>query len=90
MAKWQMWGRGVRRHSYKALPPPFAFEGFWETALGFVPLPILHNHVVGRYLGLRANTAHIAHFSLQFVIAHRIFADFSAIRYGSVITTVQP
>ena len=90
MAKWQRWECGVRRRSYKALPPPLIFEGFWETAPGFAPLRILHNRVVGRYLGLRANTAHIAHFSLQFVIAHRIFADFSAIRYGSVITTVQP
>ena len=32
MAKWQRWEHGVRRHSYKALPHPFAFEGFWETA----------------------------------------------------------
>ena len=32
MAKWQRWERGVRRHSYKALPHLFAFEGFWETA----------------------------------------------------------
>ena len=46
--------------------------------------------MVGRYLGLHANTAHIAHFSPQFVTAHQIFADFSAIRYDSVITTVQP
>ena len=23
MAKWQRWERGVRRRSYKALPPPF-------------------------------------------------------------------
>ena len=32
MAKWQRWERGVRRCSYKALPHPFAFEGFLETA----------------------------------------------------------
>ena len=31
MAKWQRWERVVRRRSYKALPPPLAFEGFWET-----------------------------------------------------------
>ena len=32
MAKWQRWEHGVRRHSYIELPPPFVFEGFWETA----------------------------------------------------------
>ena len=42
-----------------------------------------------RYLGFRATAARIADLSLQFVTAHRIFADFSANRYGSVITTVQ-
>ena len=90
MAKWQRWESGVRRHSYKALPPLFAFEGFWETAPRFAPLQILRNGVVGRYLGFRATTARIAHLSSQFVTAHQIFADFSAICYGSVITTVQP
>ena len=90
MAKWQMWGRGVRRHSYKALPPPFAFEGFWETAPRFAPLRILRNNMVGRYLGFRATAAHSAHLSPQVVTAHRIFTDISAICYGSVISTVQP
>ena len=32
MAKWKRWKQGVRRRSYKALPYPFAFKGFWETA----------------------------------------------------------
>ena len=27
MAKWQRWERGVRWHSYKALPPPFRIRG---------------------------------------------------------------
>ena len=90
MAKWQRWKRGVRRRSYKAHPPPFAFEGFWETAPSFAPLQILHNSVVGRYLGFCATAAHISYLSLQVVTAHRIFADFSAICYGLVITIVQP
>ena len=88
--KWQRWERGVQQHSYKALPPPFTFDGFWETAPRFVPLRILCNSVAGCYLGFRATIARIAHLSPQFVTAHRIFADFSAICYGSVITTVQP
>ena len=45
---------------------------------------------MGRYLGFRATAARIADLSPQFVTARRIFADFSANRYGSVITTVQP
>ena len=45
---------------------------------------------MGRYLGFHTTVAYIIDLSLQFVMAHRIFADFSAIRYGSVITTVQP
>ena len=56
----------------------------------FTPLRILRNSMVGRYLGFRATAARIAHLSPQFVTAHRIFADFSAIYYGSVIITVQP
>jgi len=28
MTKWQRWERGVRRCSYKALPPPFHIRGF--------------------------------------------------------------
>ena len=90
MAKWQRWERGVQRRSYKALPPPFAFEGFWETAPRFVPLRILRSSVVGYYLGFHATAAHVAHLSPQFVMARQIFADFSTNRYGSVITTVQP
>ena len=43
-----------------------------------------------RYLGFRATVARIADLSPQFVTARRIFADFSANRYGSIITTVQP
>ena len=42
------------------------------------------------YLGFCATAARIADLSLQFVTARRIFANFSANRYGSVITTVQP
>ena len=53
-------------------------------------LRILHNSKLGRYLGLRATVAHIAHLSPQFPTARQIFADFYANRYGSVITTVQP
>ena len=79
MAKWQRWERGVQRRSYKALPPPFAFEGFGETAPRFAPLQILRNDVVGHYPGFLATTARVAHFSPQFVTDHRIFADFSAI-----------
>ena len=88
MAKWQRWERGVRRRNYKALPPPFAFEGFWETAPRFV-LRILRNDMVGRYLGFHATVARIAHFLPQFVTTHRIFADFSAIHQGSVTPIVQ-
>jgi len=79
VVKWQRWERGVQRRSYKALPPLFAFKGFWETALRFAPLRILRKGVVGCYLGFHATAAHFAHFSSQFVTAHRIFADFSAI-----------
>ena len=79
VAKWQRWEHGVRRHSYKALPPLFAFKGFWETAPRFAPLRILRNGVVGHYLGFRTTTAHFTHFSPQLVTAHRIFTDFSAI-----------
>ena len=46
--------------------------------------------MVGRYLGFRATVARIANLSPQFVMARRIFADFSVNRYGSVITIVQP
>ena len=46
--------------------------------------------MVGHYLGFRVTTAHISHLSLQFVTTHQLFTDFSAICYGSVITTVQP
>ena len=53
-------------------------------------LRILCNSKVGRYLGLRTTPARIADLSPQFVTASRIFADFSANRYDSVITTVQP
>ena len=28
MTKWQRWERGVRRRSFKALPPPFRIRGF--------------------------------------------------------------
>ena len=91
VAKWQRWERGVRRRSYKALPPLFAFKGFWETAPRFALLRILLNGMVGHHLGFCATTARIAHFLPQFVTAHRIFADFSAICYVSVIIiTVQP
>ena len=90
MTKWQRWERGVRRRSYKALPPPLAFEGFWETTPRFVPLRIPRISVVGRYLGFHATATHIAHLSSEVVTAHRIFTDFSTICYGSVITTVQP
>ena len=45
---------------------------------------------MGRYLGFHATTARITDLSPQFVMAHQIFTDFSANRYGSVITTVQP
>ena len=79
VAKWQRWERGVRRRSYKALPPLFAFKGFWETAPRFVPLRISQSGVVGHYLGFRATAAHIAHFLPQFVTAHQKFADLSAI-----------
>ena len=64
MAKWQRWERGVRRRSYKALPPLSAFEGFWETAPRFVTLRILRNGVVGHYLGFHPTAARIAHLSL--------------------------
>ena len=67
MAKWQRWEHGVRRRSYKALPPPLAFKGFWETAPQFVPLRILHDCVVGHYLGFRTTAARIAHLSPQFI-----------------------
>ena len=90
MAKWQRWGRGVWRRSYKALPHPFAFEGFWGTIPVIYATPNSLQLKVGRYLGLHAAPARIADLSPQFVTARRIFADISANRYGSVITTVQP
>ena len=55
-----------------------------------MPPRILQNGVVGRYLGFRTTAARIAHLSPQVVTAHRIFADFFAICYGSVTTIVQP
>ena len=45
--------------------------------------------MVSHCLGFHSTVARITHLSPQFVTAHRIFADFSAICYGSVITTVQ-
>ena len=77
-------GGAVIKHS----PHLFAFEGLWETAPGLMPLRNLCNSKVGRYLGFHATVARIAHLSLQFVLARRIFTDFSTNRYGSVITTV--
>ena len=52
-------GGAVIKHS----PHLFVFEGFWETVpVVCVSLNSLQLKV-GHYLGLRANTAHIAHFS---------------------------
>ena len=45
---------------------------------------------MGRYLGFHTTAVRIADLSRQFVMARRIFADFSANHYGSVIITVQP
>ena len=56
----------------------------------FTLLRILRNSKVGRYLGFRATATCITDLSPRFVTARRIFADFSANRYGSVITIVQP
>ena len=91
--KWQR-GKGmsvgcggvVVKHS----PHLFAFEGFWETIPAICFSPNSPRLRVGRYLGLRTASIHIADLSPQFVTARRIFADISANRYGSVITTVQP
>ena len=61
MAKGQRYEHEVRQRSYKALPHLFAFEGFWETAPGLAPLRILHNSMVGCYLGFHAIATHIAY-----------------------------
>ena len=91
--KWQS-GKGgsmgcrgaVKKHS-----PTFSHSRvFGKPFPRFALLRILRNSKVGRYLGLRATMACIANLSLQFVMAHRIFANISANRYGLVITTVQP
>ena len=74
----------------KHFPHPFAFEGFWETVPAIYATLNSPQLKVGRYLRLRATLVRIADLSPQFVIAHRIFADLSANRYGSVIATVQP
>ena len=79
-------GGVVIKHS----PHLFAFEGFWETVPAICASPNSLQLKVGCYLGLRATSARITDLSPQFVVAHRIFADLSANRYGSVITTVQP
>ena len=79
MAKWQRWERGVRRCSYKGLPPRFAFDGFWETTPRFASLRILHYSKVGRNVGFCATATHVAHLSTPLVATHRIIADFSAI-----------
>jgi len=89
MAKGQRYECGVWRHSYKALPHLFAFKGFWETAPTIGASPISPQQQGGPLPGLSRNRAHTAHLSPQFVMARRIFADFSTNRYGSVITTVQ-
>ena len=81
---------GVRRRSYKALPHPFTFEGFWGTVPAISATLNSPQLKVGRYLGLHATLARIADLSPQFVTACQIFADLSANRYGSVIATVQP
>ena len=69
MAKWQMWERGVRRRSYKALPHLFAFEGFWETVPAICVSPNSPQLKVGHYLGLRVAPACIADLSPQFVMS---------------------
>ena len=74
----------------KYSPLLFAFEGFLETVPAICVSLNSPQLKVGRYLGLCVAPAHIADLSLQFVMAHQIFADISANRYGSVITTVQP
>ena len=88
MAKWQRWERGVRRRSYKALPTLSYLRVFGKPLLQFALLHFLRNTKVGRYLGFRATMARIADLSPQFVMARRIFTDFFANRYGSVITTI--
>ena len=90
MAKWQEWERGMRWCRYKALSPPFRIRGFWGTVPAIYDTLNSPQLKVGRYLGLRATSAHIADLSPQFVTARRIFADLSTNRYGSVIATVQP
>ena len=79
-------GGAVIKHS----PHLFAFEGFWETVPAICVSPNSPQLKVARYLGLHAAPARIADLSPQFVTARRIFADISANRYDSVITTVQP
>ena len=79
-------GGAVIKHS-----PTFSHSrGFGKLLLRLAPLQILRNSKVGRYLGFCATAACITDFSPQFVTARRIFVDFSANRYGSVIATVQP
>ena len=71
MAKGQRCECGVRRHSYKALPPPFRIRGFLGNRfrdLRFSEFPQLK---VGRYLGLHAALARIADLCPQFVTARR-------------------
>jgi hypothetical protein len=79
-------GDAVIKHS----PHLFAFEGFWETVPAICVSPNSLQLKVGRYLDLRTALACIADLSPQFIMARRIFANISANRYGSVITTVQP
>ena len=91
MAKGQRYERGVRRRSYKALPPPFRIRGFLGNRsrdLRFSELSAIAWWAVT--WAFTQTVASIADLSPQSVTARRIFADLSANRYGSVITTVQP
>ena len=91
VVEWQRWERRVRRCSYKDTLSTFCIQGFLGNRTMLI-CTLLNSpkRRGGRYLGFRATTTHIAHLSPQVVTAHRIFANFSAICYGSVITIVQP
>ena len=90
MAKGQRYERGVRRCSYKALPPPFRIRGFLGNCSRDLRFSEFSATEGGLLTRPSRSPAHIADLSPQFATAHRILADIFANRYGSVIITVQP
>ena len=95
MAEWQMWERGVRRHSYKETVLTFRIQGFLGNhTILICALPNSPKQHAGPLSGLLRDCGPYHPFFTQLGTAHRIFTDLSAIPsrlsnfYCTVITLV--